>query len=201
MLLSRTFARLQLSRNHRFNCSSIIGLVCLDGTHAMLIFYLMAHATLAYALRTNTKQPHTHTHSLTNKLRCAKHARDNGQTTVTRGRGRGRGRHGGGRNVRGGGRVHPAGRHARTPCARGTVARCGRPAQIAATLKTELKLTAVSSNAADIDADEDLLTLTKTCSITSRLHTSPMQKTLLNPSMMLPWLIPPQILTRATLAM
>ena len=51
--------------------------------------------------------------------------------------------------------MHPAGRHARSPCARGTLARRARPAQIAATLKTELKLTAVSGNAADIDADED----------------------------------------------
>ena len=51
--------------------------------------------------------------------------------------------------------MHPDGRHARAPGARGTGARRARPERVAATLKTELKLTAVSDNAADIDAAED----------------------------------------------
>ena len=90
------------------------------------------------------------THLHTNRVRCAKHARENNQAPATRGRGRGRGR-GGGHHVRGG----PAGHRARAPCPRGTVARRAAPARVAATLKTELKLTAVSDNAVDFDADED----------------------------------------------
>ena len=87
-----------------------------------------------------------------NKVRCAKHARENSHAPATLGRGRGRGRGGGGgRHVRGG----PAGRHSRAPCPRGTVARRAAPARVAATLKTELKLVAVSDNAPDFDADEE----------------------------------------------
>ena len=90
------------------------------------------------------------THLHTNNVRCAKHAQENKPAPAPRGRGRGRGR-GGGRPGRGG----PAGHRARAPCPRGTVVRRAPPARVAATLKTELKLTAVAVNPVDFDADED----------------------------------------------